>query len=457
MTAVPLGKGAYERLYAGAPIIELLNRFLEQNPANLREGTSVLARPGTTQIGGPLNQGSFTGLGSMRGNWSLSGLFNDNLFVVCGSNLYMFADNGDGTVTTTQIEGTISGTGYPEVAWQAGAGFQRFWISDGLLLQFYGGLSSANGTLGCASGTVVNGVDTFEVGGVFYTWGTTFSSSDAGTSSHPFIINPTSLQFGVDPLAQAVLAITSTGNPGTDYSATITGPSSIFTATNTALEFANENSTNYVPPATTVLIQAIAPGTGGDTITFSVTGGTSLTASGTGTLANGGLNVLQGCTMPSVNASNGTPGSLTQVSSYVLVAQNGTNSFFWINPGATTIQALNFASKESSPDPIISMRAIGDQVMIMGTKSSENWYATGNLADPFAPIEGRVYARGIIPGTPVVVDDGIILVGDDGRVYSIGYQPGDATDTPWGVNRISNNGIEERVRFQIRREDGLTP
>ena len=121
------------------------------------------------------------------------------------------------------------------------------------------------------------------------------------------------------------------------------------------------------------------------------------------------------------------------------------------------IDPLDFASKESSPDPIIHMRAVGDQVMIMGAKSTENWYATGNLAAPFAPIEGRVYARGVVNGTPVVVDDGIILVGDDGRVYSIGYQPGDSTDTAWGVNRISNNGIEERVRYQIRRQQGLTP
>ena len=456
MTAVPLGKGAYERLYAGAPVIELLNRWLEANPANLREGTSVLARPGTTQIVPALDQGTFSGLGSMRGNYALSGLFNDSLFVVCGSNLYMISDtvSGDGSaLTVTPITGTINGTGYPEVAWQAGAGYQRLWISDGLLLQYYSGLSQANGTLGCLTGTVVNGTDTFEVGGVYYTWGTSFSSSDAGTSSNPFVVNPTSIQFGNDPLGQVVLAITSTGVSGTDYSGTITGPNAFVTATNTALQFANENDTNYVPPATTILIQAITPGTAGNSITFTVTGGTSLTASGSGTLAAGGLNVLQGCTMP----SGLTPGSITQVSSYVLVAINNSQEFYWINPGATNIQGLDFASKESSPDPIISMRAVGDQVIIMGAKSTENWYATGNLQAPFAPIEGRVYARGVIGGTPVVVDDGILLVGDDGRVYSIGYQPGDSTDTSWGVNRVSNNGIEERVRYQTRRQQGLIP
>jgi hypothetical protein len=438
LTAIPLGRGAYERLYAGAPIIELLNRWLEANPANLREGTSVLARPGTTQLVPPFSPGTFTGLGSMRGNYSLAGLFSDSLFVVCGSNLYRIAQD----LTVTHITGTLSGTGYPEVAWQAGIGYQRLWISDGVLLQYYQGPSSASGTL-TLTGTIVNGTDKFEVDGVFYVWGTTFSGLDAGTTSHPYVINPTSIGTVLDPLNQLVLAITDTGIAGTDYSGTITGPHTTVTAANNS----------GLIPATSTKLSALAPGSGGDTITFTVTGGTALSASGSGTLANGGLQALQGCTMP----GGVTPQSLTQVSSYVLVSVAASQEFFWVNPGEITIDPLNFASKESSPDPIEVMRAVGDQVLIMGAKSTENWYATGNIAAPFAPIEGRVYARGVVQGTPVVVDDGIVLVGDDGRVYSIGYQPGDATDTAWGVNRISNNGIEERVRYQIRRELGLTP
>lgn len=438
MTSVPLGRGAYERLYAGAPIVELLNRWLEANPANLREGTSVLARPGTTQLIDPLNQGSFAGLGAMRGNYTLSGLFSDSLFVVCGDTLYRIAQD----LTVTPIIGTIQGTGYPEVAWQAGAGYERLWISDGVLLQYYGGLSAATGTL-TKTGTIVNGVDKFRIGSVYYTWGTVFSGSDNGTSSNPYVVNPTSVSSGLDPLNQMVLAITGTGVAGTDYSSTIAGPNTQVTAMNNS----------GVTPATSMKIEALTAGTGGNSIVFTVTGGTALSASGSGTLANGGIHSLQGCTMP----GGVTPGSVTQVSSYVLVSEADSQKFYWVNPGEVVIDPLNFASKESSPDPIIHMRTVGDQVMIMGTKSTENWYATGQLAAPFAPIEGRVYARGVVNGTPVVINDGIVLVGDDGRVYSIGMGQGDATDASWGVTRISNNGIEERIRYQIRREDGLTP
>lgn len=436
MTAVPLGRGAYERLYGGTPEIKLLNRWLEANPANLREGTSVLARPGTT-VTDQFDQGDFVGFSSMRGNYALSGLFEDSLFVVCGTNLFRVEQD----MTIIPITGTINGVGHPEVAWQKGAGYERLWISDGLLLQFYSGTTFAHGTL-TKVGSIVNGTDKFEVGGVYYVWGTSFSGSDAGTTSNPFVVKPTSVGSVNDPMNQLVLAINNTGAPGTDYSGTIAGPNTFVSAT-------GDGNT----PGIVVTLSARTQGSAGNSITFAVTGGSGTTASGSGTLANGGINALQGCTMP----DGVSPLSITQVSSYVMVSVADTQKFFWINPGEVVIDPLNFASKESSPDPISCMRAVGDQVLVMGEKSTENWYATGSLSAPFAPIEGRVYARGAITGTPVVVDDGVMLVGDDGRAYSIGFQQGDSTDTSWGVNRISNNGIEERIRYQIRREAGLTP
>jgi hypothetical protein len=205
-------------------------------------------------------------------------------------------------------------------------------------------------------------------------------------------------------------------------------------------------------PGTSITFTALLRGAGGNSIATTVTGGTAL-AFAHATLQNGGIDALEGCDMPGGVTAN----SLTQVSSYVLVSVSNAQQFYWVNPGDITIDALSFASKESSPDNIQTLRAVGDQVLVMGEKSTENWYATGDPTAPFAPIEGRVYARGVIEGTPVVIDDGVLLVGDDGRVYSIGFQSGDGTDAGWGVTRISNNGIEERVRRQLRREDNLTP
>lgn len=304
MTAVPLGYGAYERQYSGSPEIKLLNRFLEVSPANIREGTSLLARPGTElvlQLDSDPGFYASTLTPSMRGNYAPFGLFSDSLFTVCGPNLYQISTSG----TSTNIPGTVHGSNRPEVAWQKGIGYERLWIADGTKLQFYDGVTIA----------------------------------------------------------------------------------------------------------------------------------------------------LQNCPVPGGQIVS----SLTQLNGYVLLSIENSQIFYWIKPGETTIDALDFASKESSPDAIIHLRASGDQLLIIGGRSTETWYATGDANSPFAPNTGRVYSRGAVFGTPVVVDEGVILVGDDGRVYSIGLQSGDATDVGWGVARVSNNGIEERIRRQIRREQGLTP
>jgi hypothetical protein len=84
--------------------------------------------------------------------------------------------------------------------------------------------------------------------------------------------------------------------------------------------------------------------------------------------------------------------------------------------------------------------------MICGEESTEAWYGTGDADLPFAPQSGRAYARGILDGTPVVVNETVILVGNDGVVYDVGS----------GVSRISHNGIEERIRMLLRSEQGLS-
>lgn len=415
MTTVPVGIGAYERQSAGVPEIVLLNRYAETAPGNLREHSLLLSRPGTTpQLS--FSPGSFSTLGSMRGQYFFGGLFDDSLFVVCGSVLYRVHPN----MVKTAIAGIVNGGGHPELAWQKGIGFERLFISDGLLLQFYAGTAAATGTL-TLTGAIVNGVDQFQIGGIYYQWGTAFTPADDGTAAHPFIVAPLT-----DALGQLVKAIIASGVPGVDYSATLSAPNTFVTAVE-----------NGGPPGTSVSFTALSTGAAGNTISTTVTGGAAL-AFGAATLTGGGVDALLGVEVPDGQAVS----SLTQVSGYVLVSIAGTQKFYWINPGEITIDPLNFAEKESSPDAIVAMRTTGDQAIIMGEASTENWYATGDFAAPFLPIEGRVYQHGAIDGTPCLVADSIMLVGDDGVAYQI-----DA-----GVQRISNHGIEERIRRQLARQ-----
>jgi hypothetical protein len=120
---------------------------------------------------------------------------------------------------------------------------------------------------------------------------------------------------------------------------------------------------------------------------------------------------------------------------------------FFLEPGDDTINALNFFSKESNPDPILDLLTVGDTFIAAGAGSIETWYATGDLNAPFAPIEGRTVTRGIVDGSLVLVQDQPIFVGADGIVYSF---------AGGALNRISNHGIEERIREQLRFEAGVT-
>ena len=163
------------------------------------------------------------------------------------------------------------------------------------------------------------------------------------------------------------------------------------------------------------------------------------------------MHALHGIMMPDGVGAK----AVCSLKGYCLVAVAASQQFYWIEPGEVTIDPLNFANKESSPDNIQDIVRVGDNALIVGESSTESWYATGQLDAPFAPVAGRVYNRGALDGTVVVVKDSVILVGDDGVVYQIGYSSGGGAD--YGVSRISNHGIEERIRRQVRREKGVVP
>lgn len=340
---------------------------------------------------------------------------------------------------------------------------------------------SAQGTLTLSGGPITDQV--FNIANAWYSWSLAVDmGAPDGSSGAPWLA-----LLGVsdaESLANMVKLINFTGTPGVDYSTNLAAASYYVSATSTAttldvtalnpgtggngiattvfsgsfLAWGASTLTGGADATTTLTITSIATDASGNAITTSIFSGTDL-AWGDTTLTGGGVHALQGVIVPPIALSDNTTGTnnaakaLANVSSYVLVSIANTQAFYWLNPGETTIDPLNFAEKESQPDNIVDMLTVGDQVLITGEGSTENWYATGDLTAPFLPQEGRVYARGSIDGTPVVVADSVILVGNDGIVYEVGESFG--TTAQWGVNRISNHGIEERIRTQLRREQGL--
>ena len=420
MSTVQLGQGAYERLYAKEPVIRVENRFVEADPTNLKEGTALLARPGTDLL---RNFG-----GKYRRAFDEPGMFDGDLFVVAGQSLYRWSGSG----APIHILGDIKNDGPPSITWVKGADYQRLFIADGLLLQFYDGGTHATGLLSL-TGSITSEV--VRIGPTYYTFNDAVNAGSPDGSA----ANPWRVRLSGDPLVNFEDTLMFNGVPGYTFSLPIAGPNPLVTGRAAG-----------GPPATTLQVVADSEGADGNAIQTTVTGGSALSW-GSATLTGGGVHVLHGITMPDGVGAK----AVCSLKGYCLVAVAASQQFYWVDPGEVVINPLNFANKESSPDNIQDIVRVGDNALIVGESSTESWYATGNVDSPFAPVAGRVYNRGAIDGTVVVVKDSVMLVGDDGIVYQIGYSSGGNAE--YGVNRVSNHGIEERIRRQVRREKGLAP
>ena len=112
----------------------------------------------------------------------------------------------------------------------------------------------------------------------------------------------------------------------------------------------------------------------------------------------------------------------------------GTTEYFWSKPGdATSINALNFASATTTPDPIQEVCTLSDELYFLKqANGTEIWdYSpitdpiSGQITQPFQLSQGRTYIRGTPAQGSVVskIDNAIIWVGDDLEVYRSGAVP----------------------------------
>ncbi len=408
MTTVQMGYGDFKRDYGQEPHIHVLNRFFEKNPSNQVEGIALLARPGSKFF-------AAAGDGPIRRLAHQPGIFNGDLFIVSGDALYRY----DGENDPTLITGLIQGTGKPSITFVAGAGYEHMFIADGLTLQYYDGNGAASNNLNLAG--AISATDTITVDGIFYEY--TAGSVDAGTPDGT-VTFPYLVAMGASDtiaLENTVKALNDGGVPGADYS--------------TALA-ANANVSGITSNATAMLINARVSGIGGNSILVSETG--ALMSWATPNLEGGGTEALNGVVTPDDVGMV----SLATLASFVLTVVSNTQRFYWIRPGATTIDALDFAEAESEPDEIIEVVVVGDTAWFTGKSSTEAWYATGSVdltASQFAPQRGLAFSQGALPGTIVPIRTQIVVVAEDGIVYEI----------VGGVNRISNNGVEERIRLSL--------
>jgi hypothetical protein len=187
------------------------------------------------------------------------------------------------------------------------------------------------------------------------------------------------------------------------------------------------------------------PGVGTATLIGTVDGALKMTAEG-----NADVVVL--CCGASLYSTDGTaitaiampPGFFAYAVDYLsgrFLVCSDIGRFYWTNVGSTTISALDYATAESQPDVLLTLKVIGDELWLFGRLSIEVWQPTGDLDLPYQRIGGRIFGIGVtgretVQKVSVGGLDTVCWVGTDRRIYRTNPNP----------VRISDHDMEERLK-----------
>jgi len=413
MVRVNFNTDDYRRQVADEADLLLKNRYFEQNPSLSDDGSALLARPGMKKL-------TSVGSGPIRGLASEAGSFSGDLFVASGAELYRMDNLLNSTLVYNALTNPDKGFVNMAITAVIGNTPEYCFITDGATLLVYVGNGYALNSL---TGTPAD-TDQVRIGDVYYeyTSGSVDSGTPDGTSSNPWLINLGTTT--TEAFASLYYAVNASGTPGTDYSTSLTAHPLVL-------------ATGYT--STLSAVRARTAGAPGNGIVTTETGA-SLAWSNGGTLTGGGSPTISQVYMPDDQGVI----DVAVINSYVIVVpvqDNGYQGrFYWIDPGETSVDPLNYATAERSPDAIYGVQVFGDQFWLPGESTTEVWYVTGDLTAPMRRLQGIVLDRGSWKSTGLAIHESMVVVDGDGGVFLV------RGGTP---QRISNPGIEEQIRVAI--------
>lgn len=416
MVKVSFRPSDFRRNVADAGSLILRNRYFEENPFLTDDGASLIARPGMTRL-------TYVGEGPIRGMASEAGSFGGDLFVASGGSAFRM----DTDLASTSI---ISGLFNPDrgvvrmaITAQIGDTPEYMFLADGRTLFVY----IANGyAQNGVTGTVANN-DVIRIDTTYYQWtsGSVDAGAPAGTLANPWLVALGASN--IIALGNMFNAINASGVAGTDYSTVL-------------VEHGTAMAISYT--ATLLTVRAKLIGAVGNSIVTTETGA-SLAWTGGGTMTGGGAPTVNQVMMPDdVGAID-----VAVIASYVIVvpvqADGYQGRFYWIEPGETTVDPLNFATAERSPDAIFGVQVFGDQFWLPGESTTEVWYVnvtTDPTQSVMQPLKGVVLDRGSWQNTARAIHENMVVVDADGGVFLLqGNSP----------KRISTPDIEEQIRVAM--------
>lgn len=168
--------------------------------------------------------------------------------------------------------------------------------------------------------------------------------------------------------------------------------------------------------------------------------------------ANGGLYLYDGVALTSVAIPDGqTITNVTSLDNYFIVGIQNTSKFYFIRPGNTTIDPLDFESAERNPDDIVSVATVGDELWVIGQSTTEVFTDSGDSAAPFQRVSMRVYSSGCVDKYSVAVGTSLVgssIYGGGGILPCLIWVTAskEVVLSQGRPNKISNESVEELLK-----------
>jgi len=136
-------------------------------------------------------------------------------------------------------------------------------------------------------------------------------------------------------------------------------------------------------------------------------------------------------------------GTVIYLDGYFVFNTPGTNRMYVSNLlDGTTIDPLAWASADASPDLLLTIATINNELWVFGSNSTEVWYNAGTEPFPFNPIQGSFTEVGIAAIASVAtLDNSLFWLGKDNRGQGIVYRT-----NGYRPERVSTHAIEYAIQ-----------
>lgn len=138
---------------------------------------------------------------------------------------------------------------------------------------------------------------------------------------------------------------------------------------------------------------------------------------------------------------------------YFVFNRSGTGQFFISKLFSVEIDPIDWATAEAAPDDTVGVAIASRQLWLIGQKTTEIWYDSGDADFPFTRISGAVNDIGCVEyKTIATIKSSITFVGEDFKVYASNGYALEPISTPTIEKELSRANVLTMSAFSYTEE-----